>query len=79
MITDCEWDLKKNQFSLTSWPIKANLNHPSPYTKVEASALTLGLTILCADVMTSNCADGMIVIFVSGSVPPFRIVLTQGT
>ena len=64
---------------LTSWPIKVILNHPSPYTKVDVSALTLGLTILCADVMTSNCAGGMIVTFVFGSMPPFRIVLTQGT
>ena len=35
--------------------------------------------MLCADVTTLNCADGIIVKFVSGLVPPFRIVLTQGT
>ncbi len=58
--------------------MKDTLAHPSPYTKVEVSALTLGLTILCADVMVSNSADGMIVALVSGSIPPFRIVLSQG-
>ena len=29
--------------------------------------------------MTLNCADGMIVTFVSGLTPPFKIDLTQGT
>jgi hypothetical protein len=64
---------------LTSWPTRVALNHPSPYENVDASALTFGATILWEDVMTLNCADEMIVTFVSGLVPPFRIVLTQGT
>jgi len=69
----------KNQLPLTSWPEMDVLNHPSPYTTVEVFALTLGLVILCGDVMTSYCADGMIVTFVSGSMPPFRTILSQGT
>ena len=70
---------KKNELSLTSWPIKVVLIHPNPYNNVEVSALTLGLTILCAEVMTSNCAEEMIVTFVLGSMPRFKIVLIQGT
>jgi hypothetical protein len=58
--------------------MKDVLAHPSPYTKVEISALALGLAILRADVMVSNCGDGMIVALVLGSMPLFRIILSQG-
>jgi hypothetical protein len=71
--------VKKTQLSLTSWPTRVTLNHPSALVTVDSTALTLGPTILCADVITLNCAGGMIVTFVSGLVPPFRIVLTQET
>ena len=68
---------EKGQLSLTSWPIKDNLPHPIPYTSVEVWALALALAILCADVTTSNSADGIIVAFVLGSIPPFRNILVQ--
>lgn len=73
------WGKIKTQLSLTSWPARVALNHPSADVTVDSTALALGVTILCADVMTLSCADGMTVTFVSGLVPPFIIVLTQET
>ena len=66
------------QLSLTSWPNADALSHPAPYTKVEVSAVG-GATILCPEVMKSNCAGEMIVAFVLGSTPPFKYILFQRT
>jgi hypothetical protein len=68
---------KRDSPSLTSWPKRLNLTHPIPYTSAEDCAVAFGSAILCADVMTSNSADGIIVVFVLGLIPPFRMALTQ--
>jgi len=47
---------RKTSSQLTSRPVRVALNHPSPYVKVDSTALTFGPTILCEDVIVEMCA-----------------------